>query len=106
MTLLLMVLFWLAHGLFPPSPIHAAVQARAVEQDQAGALWHNVAPYPAAYGPLCGVGEIIARGYGPAEALLAWQASPPHAAVINTGWTHAAAGRSGNVIVVAFVRDC
>lgn len=111
MNLLLIALFWLSYGEHPPSPLRETVQVRAVEQSQAGQLWHDVSVYPPAYGkPLCGVAEILARGYEPAGALIAWQASPPHALLINAvapyAWTHVAAARSGNVIVVVLVRDC
>ena len=111
MNLILIALFWLAYGQSPPSPMREAVQSRAVEQATAGALWHNISAYPPAYGkPLCGLAEVVAQGYDPAGALIAWQASPPHAELINAvapyAWTHVAAARSGDVIVVVLVRDC
>lgn len=104
MLQLLLALFMFLGGYRDPSPVGLAAQARADGMYATGTLYHDLSVYPQS----CGRGEILARGYTPSDALVAWAASPPHVAVIGElhAWSRSVVAASGDVLVVAFVLDC
>lgn len=104
MLQLLLALFMFLGGYRDTTPVGLAAQARADTMAAAGTLYHDTSVYPQA----CGKGEILAKGYTPSDALVAWTASPPHVVVIGElhAWSRSVVAARGDVLVVAFVLDC